>query len=832
MKRIFVLMLCVVMLAGTASAFVDWQDSIASYWAMDEGAGTNVIDSVDGLINLTTNTSALWTTGIISNAINTSIGFASALSSDPAFNLSGNATISLWVKRETSSSNDEGWIKKRNPSSPFEGWELHFEAGNILMDTIRDGGGGSGGGINASNLTGGQFNNVVVTKVFDNYTFYINGVIQGSALLEENPGGTGFGIRVGINRSLDLSKTIIDEVFIANRTFSQEEITDLFNNGAALGFGQQVSNVSLISPLDNTATLNHLINFSAEINLPNNVSNVTLFHNESGSFIFNQSNTTIGAGVNSTTVTFQGNFGNTSIIWNIQACDDTGACAFAPANFTLTTGDIVVVSETFDASTVEGSIETFSATIDSLFALSTANLIYNGTTFAASITVVDSNTSTISSTIQIPAVSSDQNLTFFWEIETTSGIDFNSSAQTQLVNNLAIDDCSVFSTLILNLTLVDEDTQIVLNGTVQNTTVEVDVDLFTIDRSGQVLNFSENFTQNVNPLICIDDDLSTSEFSMDVLIRYDADDYVSEFYNIQNFTLTNSTIPQEVTLFDLLISRATEFLITFKDVTFLPVDDALIQITRKYISEGIFKTVEIPKTDANGQAVGQFLLTEAIYTILVTKNGAILATFDNIAVVCDDEVIGDCKINLNAFSSGTKVEDWTTQGNLTFLTSFDKDSRTVTTTFTTTDGSTKNVLLNTTKYDRFGNETVCFDSLISASGTLTCVVPQSFGNVTVVSKLFSDGGLVTTAFFDLTQDPEEIFGGTRVILVLVILLTIPLMFTASTIGVILGTIIGLVMSSMLVLISGGGVFAISSTIMWLIVAGGILIWKINDKGGT
>ena len=63
------------------------------------------------------------------------------------------------------------------------------------------------------------------------------------------------------------------------------------------------------------------------------------------------------------------------------------------------------------------------------------------------------------------------------------------------------------------------------------------------------------------------------------------------------------------------------------------------------------------------------------------------------------------------------------------------------------------------------------------------------------------------------------------------IITIPLMLTTSTIRVVLGIFVGLIMAVLLSLYTKGSLIGITSTIMWIIIAGGIIIWKIAKRGG-
>ena len=108
------------------------------------------------------------------------------------------------------------------------------------------------------------------------------------------------------------------------------------------------------------------------------------------------------------------------------------------------------------------------------------------------------------------------------------------------------------------------------------------------------------------------------------------------------------------------------------------------------------------------------------------------------------------------------------------------------------------------------------------------MIPESFGNVTVISKLFNNGQLITTRIYSIFPDAGMFFGTDAIAMSMILLLTIPLMLAGSTVGLILGVIIGLIMSGGLML-TNGGLGSFTGILIWAIIAGGIIIWKINQK---
>ena len=437
-----------------------------------------------------------------------------------------------------------------------------------------------------------------------------------------------------------------------------------------------------------------------------------------------------------------------------------------------------------------------------------------------------------SNTLVVPAVNANINKTIYWTFvlaNSTGSLNITTLSSNQTIRPFVLDDCSSGTTLILNYTLRDEDTQTFLT-TPTNTTVEVSVLISSLDNS---VTKSFNLTKtNTNPVkVCVDSNIfATDAFRLDTIASYFATDRVKEFHHMQNVTLNSTNILQQITLFDLLTTESQSFLISLKDANFLPSAGALIDITRKYISEGVFKSVEVPKTDANGQTIAHLVLEDAVYSILVKKEGVLLATFENIIAVCQDVSTGQCTLNLNLLSSSTSPRDWRTEGGLTYAISTNYNSKVITLTYTSTDSSPKTVFINATKFDTLGNTTICSDTLTSTSGTLTCTVPATFGNTTVKTNIYVNGNYLTTKIDTFGENPNEIFGYTGIVLLVVMFGMLPFFFIASPIGMIIAAMMSIIAAAILNIYTGGGIIGVGSTALWFVVAGLIILWKIVKEG--
>jgi len=626
----------------------------------------------------------------------------------------------------------------------------------------------------------------------------------------------------------DAYKGKMDELGIWNRSLTNAEITELYNSGSGISYeGGVAVSVTLNSPDD---LQEYITGTTVTFNCSSSVSgstlnNITLWHNGTGTWERNETKSASGV---SDTVTFTKTPAN-DILWSCEAGAIDGTNGFASSNRSVVISDIIVNEEQYVSRTIEGTTNTFAVnvTISSGTQISISNLIYNSTSYSGSISNIAGDNYTLSKSIETPGVSANKNVTFYWQIELDDGSKLNSTSTNQQIDNLAIDDCSVYGMILLNLTLVDEIDQDVL--TAGNKTVEVDVDIFPQGSRNAVIEYSQNYSENTYPKVCLQNDLNDSTYEMDVQIFYDADDYTPEFYYIQNFTLTNSTLHKNITLYDLDDDNSQEFRITYKDESFLAVSNALVQIQRKYVNEGISKTVEQPRTDANGETLAHLQLESASYTIVITKEGETLATFANIVPICQNPTLDPCEINLNSFASSISPEDYSVGDDFSFTTSYLRSTRVAQTIFTIPSGTPSEVIMNVTMFDNLGTTEACTDSLTSSSGTLTCTIPQNLGNGSAMVVISKGGIEQGWSIISLAQTASDIWGTAQVFISISLLLTligIGLGSSALIVGFFL--ILGMALLIMLNLINTGGYgtfIGAGATILWLIIAVVIILIK-------
>jgi len=471
----------------------------------------------------------------------------------------------------------------------------------------------------------------------------------------------------------------------------------------------------------------------------------------------------------------------------------------------------------YEPNVTESSSTTITGRFQTSESLSSSYLEYNNTNYSTSIDSLGGNQYNISATVTSPTVNSNTNITWFFWVN-----DINATKFNQTVLSVNLDDCSSYGNVIVNYTLVDELTQSLINNA--NSTIESSVVLKTI--TGQeIAEFNNVFSGTPNATVCSETDLSSSGLRLWEQSRYGSDNYVFEQQNIQNQSISNGKT--DIILRDLPSSYATTFRITYKSSTFLPVSDAVVQIQRKYIGEGTYKEVESPITDANGEASASFDLNTVIYKILIYEAGTLTGTFENPAIFCDNILTGECTIDLNEGQLVEQINNWDTENDIGY--SLIQDNRTISLIFEIPSGNAKTVNLFVNQSTILGNTTSCNQTLFATSGQIDCVIDDTLGDVFFTATISVDGTELTTASGTIVEDRSTYFGTDNIVLTFFLVLSLILLMISDPITVLIGIMVGLIGSSLMLLLNSGNLFGTASVLMYLTLVVIILIVKISMR---
>lgn len=810
------------------------------YWKFNEADGSSTaIDSV-GNINLGINlTGGRFVAGKLNNAFAfNSTAFNSIMANGTNSSLfafdTGNFTIAFWIN---ASKFDLGIQMMGTQQNDF-GWTIDPNTnGTIMMshDNLQY-------GATPFSVANNSFQRVVFVREgtgTNKFRTYINGTNVRNDTFNKNI--TNFNVSFTI-KSTGVTQVMVDDFQIFKGfAWTTADVNTDWNNGTGLeGEGVPVIGVNLNSPPNAFSNISNSLNFSANVTAGAgiNQSNATLYvWRSNGTIYTTKTNLMFGIASTNTTNYTLNNILTGSYLWNVYGCASNNNCTFDTANRTFIISAFTENSQTFNNNSFSFQNEQFkiNITYDSTQYIGINGYLYYNNTLYSSTANTYTNGAVFTANLVTPQVASLTNISFVWNLafQNASTITFsNSSFNNQSVNILSIDDCTTGTVKILNYTMFDEESEnFIATGGSQNATFSVNIRLYPINSNASFIEYAAN-KSGINPFnICANLNFTnTTQYALTSQVRYSSNNRVIRFNNMQNVSITNATIPMKVPLYDLENSSSQDFFLIFKGNDFLFINGAVIDISKKYINQGVYKTVESPLTDINGQVTAHLILSNALYTITVKKNNQILGIFQDVIPQCQNPYINTCSNTFNILSTTANLDNYNTYKNMNYLNTFVKSTRTQTTIFNTIDGSTSTVLWNVTRFDARGNTTICTQTLSTSSGTFICTIPSSYGNSSVMVNLYSNGNFISSAIFDLSPIPESIFGFTGTIMMILMYMTLVLILVSSSVGIVIGAMLGILLALLLNLMSGGSILGVTSTLIWFVIAGAIIIWRITETG--
>jgi hypothetical protein len=511
--------------------------------------------------------------------------------------------------------------------------------------------------------------------------------------------------------------------------------------------------------------------------------------------------------------------------WTCQGCDNESLCTNATTrNFTI--DYTYFIADSYTSSILEGVNSNFTANFQTNGSgITIAYLIYNGSAEYGSIAEHNSTNFTVYKYRTSPTITVDTNLSFYW-ILTYGGLGNRTfSAKNQTVLNFGIDNCTTNTVVLYNFTIVDEEGKTWINTT-NNTLVNLNLQIYGYGTSTLIQEYNHQYSE-INPFgVCINDTFTSEQYTIDVQIGYQADEYAKEFYHIQDETVTSTDFPTNITLYDINASDSQPFTLIYKDSSYLPVEDAIIIIGRKYIDEGVFYNVEIPKTDENGETVSHLVLNDIIYNFTIVKNGVTLDTFNNMLAVCQTPLVSECTIEFNSFAGAVGVPDFDEESDFEYTLGYINTTRIVQSNFTIPSGTPATILLYVNKTDALGSA-ICTDTITSTSGTLECSIPASIGNSTVSASLYKNGIFKGWGNIKIKQSPLDIYGTEIMVFVSITALVtlIGMALSGSPIITIILLMVGVIILFALNLVANNGFIGATATVLWVLIAFVLILIK-------
>lgn len=658
-----------------------------------------------------------------------------------------------------------------------------------------------------------------VAGTIENVTLYIDGVLN-ETNSTQTINGTYVFTKILSESSHNWSILLYDNYSIYNQTDARFLIID--NTNPIVNIESPTSGSDVFLSLASSNSTNASILWTAyDLNLDTCIiTNLTSGANETGT-------------CNDLNNTYSVPFG--THIFFVYANDSVGQYASdsVSANYKY---KVYEINQTYNNPTIERNSENFFANVylDSSLSVSNVYFNYNGTNYSAGYSTIGNYTRLTKANFEIPdGVAEIVNNTFTWFIVLNNTNIIELSTQTQNVYNLSFGNCTYYSYKMFNLNLVDEKTQSDINGT-----IETNIQIRTRNGTSILYNWTSTIT-NTSTALCSNVSIyPNSSYSVWGTIKYYSvtENYSAstEYYNFLNFSLTNNTQYQNVTLYDLNVTEATDFQLTFKDSSYQARENILIYVYREYIPEGTFKVVELPKTDSNGQTIVHLVRNDVVYNLIaIDSTGEILGLLNNVIAFCQDYTIGDCVINFQGTTIETQLQDFLTDLGLYYTLSYSPTTHVISFEFSSSTAELKDVRMEVIQSAIVTNRTFCNTSLSAISGTLTCDVSELVNTSSSVTiKIYVDGIQKIQDSYTFDESSHNIAG--VMFAGFLLLLTIGIFFMESKEGMIIGTILGLIVMISLGIFHGriigfnSSIYGASS-IIWIIIVGIILLIKLNEE---
>ena len=216
--------------------------------------------------------------------------------------------------------------------------------------------------------------------------------------------------------------------------------------------------------------------------------------------------------------------------------------------------------------------------------------------------------------ITTPSISDSNSslIPFNWSYNLIGAVTKYNETKTinQNVSNLGFDDCSSYSTIAFNFSLINETDNSSLSGNMDFT--------FQIFKNDERINYSKTSTGVSSQAFCIFP--SYVNMTTQTHIEFNSAGFDPHTYFQYNATISNVT--QNIPLY--LTEGTALVTFTILDEQSNRLNNAYIKILKYDIGSNSYKEIEVLKTDYNGEAIGNIILDTAWYKFIIERNGVLL----------------------------------------------------------------------------------------------------------------------------------------------------------------------------------------------------------------
>lgn len=222
-------------------------------------------------------------------------------------------------------------------------------------------------------------------------------------------------------------------------------------------------------------------------------------------------------------------------------------------------------------------------------------------------------------------------------------------------------------------------------------------------------------------------DFGGGDFYVESTQTYYNDQYATRNYFLLNETF-DSAILNNVTLYMLNASDSNNIIATVTDSDNLPLSDHYVEVLRYYEDENVFRTIEISRTDVNGEALMHLAAlagTEPFYQLIIKdQNGEVLKVTNPAKIV-------QSSINIQVDTIDSFIQILDQVNSISRSLTFNNATRTATFFYSDPNNIVQEGTIRATKYTVRGTEIICESTVSSPSSTLFCNIGNSTGEIII-----------------------------------------------------------------------------------------------------
>jgi len=452
----------------------------------------------------------------------------------------------------------------------------------------------------------------------------------------------------------------------------------------------------------------------------------------------------------------------------------------------------------------------------------TADLVYNGTTYAMTQLIYGDydlyQTSLV--TPEIDNFNSIVNLYFRFNATNEFGTtELQTTTVNQTIFQISISNCSNSSwAKALTFHSKDEEQDLEMS----DLTLNLDLNVW-IESAAAYRQFSYGLSGEDNYSICIYPNETT--YYVDAVMEYkesnSSNTYANRKYYLVNYTLDNVT--DDIYLYNLLESRAEEITIRVYDrTTGRNIPDAYVKVLRYYPETGVYKTVEVEKTDQQGQTLAKMVLYDVFYKFIVEKDGVVVLSTGV------EKILSVSKV-LSAVVSEDVLDSWGKMFGVSQTVTCTNSTNTCRFTWSDSTNIVQTATFKVWRFNGYGQVLISEQSMDSTAGTLVYTIIEDMTGNSYKAQGFIESN---TAYSDYNGPNDWIhrdadlsnWGGVSALFPY-LLLMLSAVFALIDLGA-----MGVIGGSLLVIITGFiiGIFPVTfGTITTLVVLGIILMARIK-----